>query len=422
MNSSTSLLPEIPLAEFQYELPDERIARYPVSPRDSSKLLVYQNGTIAHQSFEQLPELLPASALLVFNDTKVIPARVFFQKDTGAHIEVFLLHPEAPSRVINEAMQQMYRGVWSCMIGNKKRWKIGETLSLRLQAPTETYILEATLIDSSKNWVEFRWRGESVGDTLPFVEVIKVLGNIPLPPYLGRDADANDSTTYQTVYSKIEGAVAAPTAGLHFTDRVFEALAKKGIEKSFVTLHVGAGTFQPVKVQNAVEHTMHAEQVIYRQELIQNLLEKLGQVVVVGTTSMRSLESLYWFGVKLCLASHQATSSGDTSFFIEKLAPYQSYAYLPSAAESLSAVLKYMKHHQLTEMVGETEIMIFPGYDFKICTGLITNFHQPGSTLMLLVAAFVGTDWKKIYTEALSNNYRFLSYGDSSLLWKKQTN
>jgi S-adenosylmethionine:tRNA ribosyltransferase-isomerase len=239
------------------------------------------------------------------------------------------------------------------------------------------------------------------------------LGEIPLPPYLNRETEARDIETYQTVYSKIEGAVAAPTAGLHFTENVFNKLITKGIRHTFVTLHVGAGTFQPVKVQNAVEHTMHAEQVVYSRKLIEQLLDNIEHIIVVGTTSMRSLESLYWYGAKLWVNS---AMTDEQLFFIEKLTPYQNKETLPTPEESLKAVLAFMKENNLEELVGETEIMIFPGYTFKLCKGLITNYHQPNSTLMLLIAAFVGSDWRKIYEEALANNYRFLSYGDSSLL------
>ena len=406
------MLPEILLADYQYDLPDERIARYPVEPRDSSKLQIYQDGKITHEHFFNLPDYLPSDSFLVFNDTKVIPARVCLQKNTGAVIEIFLLHPEAPTRIINDAMQQTESCVWSCMIGNKKRWKSGEILTAELRitnryADADELRIRAEWVDIENNWVKFSW--ESDVEFLTFANVIRTLGEIPLPPYLNRKAESRDKETYQTVYSKIEGAVAAPTAGLHFTENVFENLAKKGVNHAFVTLHVGAGTFQPVKVLNAVEHTMHAEQVVFTQELLEKLQNHLGKIIAVGTTSVRALESLYWYGVRLL--------QGEKSFWIEKLSPYQTKEF-PSAADSLEAVLSFMKSQNLKELVGETEIMIFPGYEFKICKGLITNYHQPNSTLMLLIAAFVGPDWRKIYDEALANEYRFLSYGDSSLLFR----
>jgi S-adenosylmethionine:tRNA ribosyltransferase-isomerase len=403
---------EILLADYQYDLPDERIARHPLEPRDSSKLLIYQEGNILHKCFYDLPDYLPSDSFLVFNDTKVIPARVFFQKPTGAVIEIFLLHPEAPTRIINDAMQQTESCVWSCMIGNKKRWKKGEVLATELRVTNYELQIKVEWVDVENNWVKFTWEPRFTPHSSflspSFAEVIQALGEIPLPPYLNRKAEIKDRESYQTVYSKIEGAVAAPTAGLHFTENVFQKLSQKGIEHAFVTLHVGAGTFQPVKVLNAIEHPMHAEQVVFTRELLEKLQKHLGEIIAVGTTSVRALESLYWYGVRLL--------QGEKSFWIEQLSPYQT-EIVPNAAASLEAVLNYMKAHNLKELVGETEIMIFPGYEFKLCKGLITNYHQPNSTLMLLVAAFVGPDWRKIYEEALANDYRFLSYGDSSLLF-----
>lgn len=402
-------MPEIHLSDYTYNLPDERIARYPVSPRDASKLLIYKDGVISHRHFHQLAGQLPAESLLVFNDTKVIPARVYFQKPTGATIQVLLLSPEAPTRIINDAMLVTRQSTWSCMIGNKKRWKSNETLVSSLLINGEIITLEARYADYAQNLVQLIWHSDA-----PFLDIVKALGEIPLPPYLNRDTEARDTQSYQTVYARQEGAVAAPTAGLHFTDSVLENLAKKGIEKSFLTLHVGAGTFQPIKVENVQEHHMHSEQVVYTRELVEQLLKRVQYVVPVGTTSLRSLESLYWFGVKLL---RQETSE----FWIEKLYPYQfEEAELPAASESLAAVLDFLNKKNWGEITGQTEIFIFPGYRFRLCRGLITNYHQPGSTLILLVAAFVGGDWKKIYDEALASDYRFLSYGDSSLLWKNK--
>lgn len=401
-------MPEIHLSEYTYDLPDERIARYPVSPRDASKLLVYKDGGIVHRQFHRLAEQLPAESLLVFNDTKVIPARVYFQKPTGATIELLLLSPEAPTRIINDAMLVTRRSTWTCMIGNKKRWKPAETLINTLLVDGETITLEARYADYEQNMVQLTWYSDA-----PFLDIVQALGEIPLPPYLNRDTEAQDTQTYQTVYARQEGAVAAPTAGLHFTDAVLRNLAKKGVEKAFLTLHVGAGTFQPIKVENVREHHMHSEQVVYTRELVEKLLQRVQHIVPVGTTSMRSLESLYWFGVKLL---RQQTSD----FWIEKQYPYQfEEPELPTTAEALRAVLDFLDKKKWDEITGQTEIFIFPGYRFRMCRGLITNYHQPGSTLILLVAAFVGGDWKKIYDEALAQDYRFLSYGDSSLLWGK---
>ncbi len=404
----TSLL-DIQLADFDYNLPDERIARYPVEPRDSSKLLVYQSGQISHQAFSNLVDYLPENAFLVFNDTKVIPARIFFQKDTGSTIEIFLLQPQSPTRFVHVAMQVTDTCVWECMIGNKKRWKNNEILHLSFEINGLKYQIEAKLVDIEQNLVRFSWKNVSAVETA-FVDVVQALGQIPLPPYLKRKTESQDSETYQTVYSKAEGAVAAPTAGLHFTEWVFDQLRHKNIGHSFVTLHVGAGTFLPVKVQNVATHTMHSEQVVYSPKLINDLIENDGKVIAVGTTSMRSLESLYWFGVKLL-----AKKIKNTVFNIEKLYPY-SVENPPLVVESLQAILTFMTANDMTQLVGETEIMILPSYQFKVCKGLITNYHQPKSTLMLLVAAFVGNDWRRIYDEALANDYRFLSYGDSSLL------
>ncbi|TLU98269.1 S-adenosylmethionine:tRNA ribosyltransferase-isomerase [Dyadobacter luticola] len=395
----------INLEDYVYDLPDEWIAHYPLPERDTSKLLIYKSGTISHKHFYDLPAHLPSDALLVFNDTKVIPARAYFTKDTGALIEILLLHPELPTRIINDAMLVKHECVWECMIGNKKRWKQKDILSSEVQINGETVRLTASYADYDRNLVQLNWSGEH-----NFLEIVKALGEIPLPPYLNRDTEEQDKQTYQTVYAHHDGAVAAPTAGLHFTDRVFEKLDKKGIKRAFLTLHVGAGTFLPIKVNSVTEHKMHAEQIVFSRNLINQLLSS-DKIVSVGTTSMRSLESLYWFGVKLI---RQET----TDFWIEKLYPYSLLeTTLPTGRESLQAIAAFMDSQGLEHLTGETEIFIFPRYKFQLCKGLITNYHQPGSTLILLVAAFVGPDWKKIYTEAFDKNYRFLSYGDSSLLW-----
>jgi S-adenosylmethionine:tRNA ribosyltransferase-isomerase len=398
----------IRLSDYTYELPDARIARYPVSPRDTSRLLVYEDGSIRHKRFFELAGQLPAESLLVFNDTKVIPARVYFQKPTGATIELLLLHPEAPTRVINDAMLVTRQTTWSGMIGNKKRWKPDETLSQTLTIGGKTVTLSAAYADHAQNHVQLSWDSDAT-----FLDIVQALGEIPLPPYLHRDTEAQDQETYQTVYARQEGAVAAPTAGLHFTEEVFGQLSSKGIQRSFLTLHVGAGTFQPIKAETVTEHHMHSEQVVYTRALVEELLQKIEHIVPVGTTSMRSLESLYWYGVKLYRQEGH-------EFWIEKLYPYRfEEVELPTAEDALRAILAFMDRQGLSEITGETEIFIFPGYGFRLCRGLITNFHQPGSTLILLVAAFVGEDWKKIYQEALAGDYRFLSYGDSSLLWRK---
>lgn len=399
---------EINLEKYNYELPDERIARFPVEPRDSSKLLLYKGLQISEDVFYNVKNHLAENTFLVFNNTKVIPARLFFHKANGVLIEVFLLNPVDPSNIVSQVMETTETCTWACMIGNKKRFKekIVGTYNIEVgeyRIRPENVELTAELVDSEKNYVKFSWNNSD----LTFAEIVRYFGQIPLPPYLKRETEQKDYDTYQTVYSKNDGAVAAPTAGLHFTEQVFADLAQKGVKHDFVTLHVGAGTFQPIKVQNVVEHKMHCEQIVFDKSFIINLLENVSFVIPVGTTSMRSLESLFWFGVKLL--------SGKQDFFIEKLMPYNQTESF-TAEQSLKAVIDYMTENNLSQLVGETEIFIFPSYEFKICKGIITNFHQPDSTLILLVAALVGENWKKIYDYALENNFRFLSYGDSSLL------
>jgi S-adenosylmethionine:tRNA ribosyltransferase-isomerase len=389
----------INIQDYTYILPAEKIAATPLAVRDASKLLVYKQGNITHAAFNELADFLPENAFLFFNDTKVIPARLLFKKDTGADIEIFLLNPVAPSTIMAEVMTAKGKCTWHCTIGNLKRWKNGQPLIKEINGGE----LTALLINRSEGLIELRWSSNHT-----FAEVVTLAGITPLPPYIKREASAEDINRYQTVYSHYEGAVAAPTAGLHFTDNVFESLQQKGIGKDFVTLHVSAGTFQPVKAENALEHTMHHEQVVITRSTIENLMDTEKFVVAVGTTSMRTLESLYWFGVKL-LADPNA------EFSISQTDPYQN-KNLPSSFAALKAVAKHLDKHRLTNLIGVTSIFIYPGYSFQLCKGLITNFHLPASTLMLLVAAFVGDDWKKIYGEALDNHYRFLSYGDSSLL------
>ena len=390
------------LDKYTYHLPDERIARFPVEPRDVSKLLVYKQSEIDEDRFYNLVGHLPQESFLVFNNTKVIPARLFFQKASGALIEIFLLNPVGPSAVISQVMETRDTCTWACMIGNKKRLK-GRLVGKYSINAVDDLELVAELIDSEKNYVQFTWNNPE----LTFAEIVRYFGQIPLPPYLKRETEEKDYDTYQTVYSKNDGAVAAPTAGLHFTEKVLFDLVTNDIEYDFITLHVGAGTFQPIKVQNVVEHQMHSEQIVFEKEFISKLLAHSAFVIPVGTTSMRSLESLYWYGIKLL--------QGDNTFFIEKLYPYQCPEEINLEA-SLKAVLDYMESKNMNQLIGETEIFIFPGYQFRVCKGIITNFHQPDSTLILLVAALVGDNWQKIYDFALENDFRFLSYGDSSLL------
>ena len=416
----------IKLSNYTYNLPDERIAKFPLPKRDESKLLVYQQGKINHTVFKNITDYLPKNSLLVFNNTKVIPARIHFQKPTGAIIQIFLLHPVLPTPVINLAMDGTDWCVWECMIGNRKRWKKGDVLSQIITIEGQRFEVKAEIFDESRNYIKLLWKvSENKEDnlnsqppipnslipnpqSLTFVSLVQALGTIPLPPYLNRETEASDSETYQTVYSEKKGAVAAPTAGLHFTQEVLQNLEEQGFKQEFLTLHVGAGTFQPIKVENIVEHKMHNEQVVFTKKNIEILLANLGKIIPVGTTSMRTLESIYWFGVKFL-------KGDENPLLIEKLYPYQ-HEQLPSVEESLKAILTEMDKKNTEEITAETEIFIFPGYQFKICKGIITNYHQPESTLILLIAALIGEDWRKVYHEAMTNDYRFLSYGDSSLL------
>lgn len=395
---------KIKISDYEYPLDDKQIAKFPESPRDESKLLVYRSSDIEHSRFKNIVDYLPANTHLVLNNTKVIPARLYFKRKTGANIEIFLLNPVEPSTVLPIIMEQTETVTWHCVIGNKRRWKSGEVLEGQFRYNGENYKLDAELTDNENNLVKLTWEGG-----MQFSELVVAYGNIPLPPYLNRESEESDKQDYQTIYSEKDGAVAAPTAGLHFTDEVFAELKTKGIQKSFVTLHVGAGTFMPVKEENALNHPMHSEQMIVHEDFIEGLLKNPEFIVPVGTTSMRSLESLYWFGVKIIEGS-------PNPYFIEKLFPYQEHEKI-SLRESFEAILRLLKHENQQQLIGSTEIMIFPGYEFKVCKGLITNFHQPASTLLLLVAALIGEqNWKEVYKQAREQNYRFLSFGDSSLL------
>lgn len=389
------------LSDYNYELPEERIAYHPLPQRDDAKLLCYTSGKISHENFKDLPALLPENSLLFFNDTRVIPARLIFSKSSGASIEVFLLEPIEPYTLYQLAITSSSPCVWKCSIGNLKRWKHGSALNQLLSDETTLCV---HLKDREEGLVEFYWDNPEKN----FLEVIEQMGKVPLPPYIKREAAADDEQRYQTVYSKHQGAVAAPTAGLHFTEDILHDLNKKNIALQHLTLHVSAGTFQPIKVENFLEHQMHHEQLIIKRENIEALLDTSKKIIAVGTTAMRTLESLYWWAVKL-------KSNPKAPFNIEKLFPYQDNSIRLNKAEAAEVILAYMNQQKIDAISGETSIFIFPGYKFRVCDGLITNFHQPGSTLILLVAAFVGEDWKLIYNEALRNNYRFLSYGDSNL-------
>ena len=399
-------MPALELDEFKYDLPESRIAKFPLDKRDQSKLLYFNKGVISHYQFRDINRLLPEKSLLVFNETKVIPARLSFFKETGAIIEVMLLNPLQPSRDVNISMSATKSVIWECMVKNMKKWKTGQILIRDLRINDEIIKLEARLIDRENNHVEISWNNPD----LTFADILEYSGKVPLPPYLKREPVAIDKPRYQTVYSRNKGAVAAPTAGLHFTDEIIREIKETGHDTDYLTLHVGAGTFQPIKEKDVRSHDMHRETILVSISNLEKIKNNLGNILAVGTTSMRTLESIYWYGVKLL-------SGEDKSFFIEKLYPYDMpFNKLPSVNESLSAIKDHMTKMNIEQIQGETQIFILPGYKFRICRGLITNFHMPGSTLMLLVAAFVGDDWKRIYDEALRNDYRFLSYGDSSFL------
>jgi S-adenosylmethionine:tRNA ribosyltransferase-isomerase len=393
---------ELDLSEFRYELPEYRIATHPAEPRDQSKLLVYQKGKITSAIFTGLGNFLPEKSLLVFNDTKVIPARLFFTKSTGAVIEVFLLEPVYP-KLVSDALGIQKQCTWKILAGNRKKWNTGDILSLKCNNTTTLWVAWE---DRENDIVTFTWEPEE----FTFSDILSLAGNIPLPPYFKRPPEEIDKSGYQTVYATLPGAVAAPTAGLHFTDNVLSNLSAQGHQNLTLTLHVSGGTFQPLKTGNPELHPMQREQIVVEKEVIESLANNSQPVIPVGTTSLRTLESLYWYGVLL-------TKDPNANFFIPKLLPY-SYKdeELPDVKTAFSAILKSLESSGKTNLEGSTEIFIFPGYAFRVITGLITNFHQPETTLMLLIAALTGKDWKDIYTFALDNEYRFLSYGDSSLL------
>ncbi len=397
---------ELSIIDFTYELPAEKIAHHPAAERGASRLLSYNAGVIHDAKYTDLPDLLPADTLLVFNDTRVVAARLLFKKETGGIIEIFCLEPY-DTKEMNAAMAKPYECKWTCLVGGASKWKHGYTPSIQLSIDDQEITLQARIDgrDGENFIIHFSWNSAH-----HFSEILQHAGAIPLPPYIRREASEEDVARYQTVYAREEGSVAAPTAGLHFTPELMDAFTQKHIAHAFVTLHVGAGTFKPVKADKMADHDMHAESFRIPRPLIEQLLTGK-QVIPVGTTSMRTLESLYWFGVKLLTAS--------TSTFTTELDQWEVYD-LPhqdiSRPDALQAVLTYMNDRGLDHFGGRTRIIIAPGYRFRVAKGLITNFHQPQSTLLLLVAALLGNDWRKIYAHALENGYRFLSYGDGSLL------
>lgn len=402
------MIPDIRIEDYNYPLPDERIAKYPLKERDGSKLLIYKDGFPSEGTFKDISRHIPENSLMVFNDTKVVPARLHFQRESGAHIEIFCLEPIMPEEYVTMfAVTDRCR--WKCIVGNVKRWK-NDTLHLynpMNDSDINEMRLHADLIERSgeTSIVEFSW-----ANGVPFSRVLEICGSIPIPPYLNRDTESIDLERYQTLYARFRGSVAAPTAGLHFTESVLESIRAKNVTTETVCLHVGAGTFLPVKSSLVSEHTMHREPFVVTLELLEKLVAKSGKLVAVGTTSVRTLESLYYVGVK-CI---EEGKPGD----VNQWDPYEKdYRY--GVEEALEAIVKYLKDNGLTELKVGTRIIIVPGYEFKLVDVLVTNFHQPQSTLLLLISAFVGGQWQKIYDFALERDFRFLSYGDSSILFRE---
>lgn len=408
MSGITTLNPEL----FDYDLPVEKIAQYPLERRDQSKLLYYRDAQINTYKFVHIPALLPENSLLIYNQTRVIQARLFFYKESGAQVEVFLLEPEAPTREINQAFEYASPVEWSVLVGNSKKWKSG-SLSTKFKIGSEPVTLTVSRHKSDKKIVQFSWEPEH----FTFSEIIENYGKTPLPPYMKRDAQESDKDRYQTIFAHEEGSVAAPTAGLHFTPNVLDQLKEKGITSAEVTLHVGVGTFKPVSSDNLLEHEMHTEKIVVLRNTIEAILaQKDNPVVATGTTTMRTLESLYWHGVKLIVSPKT-----DNQIHIHQWDPFNSrFDKNIGKEEALTAILKRMDEKGQETITGETQLMIIPGYDFKVCDVLITNFHMPRSTLLMLVSAFVGEDWKRTYQYALENDFRFLSYGDSCLFFKQK--
>lgn len=402
----TDMIPEIHIEDYNYGLAPERIARYPLPERDMSKLLVYEDGNVSDHIFKEIPELLEPDSLMFFNETKVVPARLHFLRGTGAHIEIFCLSPEVPSDY-NVSFSSTESCRWKCVIGNSKRWKGDIITCLDPEGTLSDVNLKARLLsrDAQTGIVEFSWEGGFC-----FSEVLDRCGNIPIPPYLERDTEPVDLERYQTMYARIKGSVAAPTAGLHFTDEVLERISANGIAVRKVCLHVGAGTFLPVKSSNVAEHPMHLEPFAVSREVIEELISTDRKVIAVGTTSVRTLESLFYAGVSI-----METGSPQE---VRQWAPYDR-EYACSTKESLQAIADYLDAKGLKELVLGTRIIIVPGFKFRIVDRMVTNFHQPESTLILLVSAFVNGNWREIYDHALAGGYRFLSYGDSSLLYKQ---
>jgi S-adenosylmethionine:tRNA ribosyltransferase-isomerase len=404
-----SNMPNISIQAFDYDLPDSLIAFFPSQKRDESRLLVYQNDLTSHHYFQQFPELIPSDSLIVFNNTKVIPARIQLQKESGTAIEIFLLKPLMENVPTQLAMEQSREIRWECLIGNKKRWKTGETLKKSIEIEGQLIVLSIHWHERASNQVQINWDSEH-----SFVSILNEIGKIPLPPYMERDTELADQDRYQTVFSKELGAVAAPTASLHFTSEILDRLTAKGITQSYLTLHVGAGTFLPVKEEEVRNHPMHREQLIFNREFIVQLKQHQGSYIPVGTTAMRALESLYWSGVWII----EKKSIPENGLIIPKEFAYHDRDNV-SKEDALEALLTFMDENQLANWIAQTELLIMPSYQFRFCDALVTNFHQPKSTLMVLVSSLIGDAWKTVYKEAIDQKYRFLSYGDACLFFKK---
>lgn len=397
----------IHISEYNYPLPDERIAKFPLPVRDQSKLLIYKHGEISEDVFTSLPDYLPKDSLMIFNNTKVIQARLHFRKETGALIEVFCLEPIEPNDYALN-FQQTEHAAWLCMVGNLKKWKEG-TLKREMTVKGQPVTLTATKGEcrGTSHRIDFGWNNPDI----TFADILEVFGELPIPPYLNRETQESDKETYQTVYSKIKGSVAAPTAGLHFTPRVLERLKETGVELEELTLHVGAGTFRPVKSEEIEGHEMHTEYISVNRETIRKLIDHDARAIAVGTTSVRTLESLYHIGVTLA-GNPDAT---EEELHVRQWQPYESFEEIP-AVVALQKILGYLDRHGMETLHTSTQIIIAPGYRYRIVKAMVTNFHQPQSTLLLLVSAFIGDNWKAVYDYALNHSFRFLSYGDSSLL------
>jgi len=403
---------EISISSFRYELPQERIAIHPLPERDSSKLLVYRNNQVYDSSYSHIGSELPEGSLIVFNNTRVVEARLIFTKPTGGKIEIFCLEPGPEYADITTAMKQHGKVTWNCLIGGASKWKPGQVLSMHLGMDENQLVLNAVYKQKMPDsfLVELSWTPEQ----LSFAEILHYAGNIPLPPYLHREVDSTDKERYQTIYAINDGSVAAPTAGLHFTDQVLQSLIDKNIQPAYLTLHVGAGTFKPVKAATMEDHEMHAEYIDVEKTFIQQLQSSItGNVIAVGTTSLRTIESLYWIGVYL--TQHDRLPP---DFQLDQWYPYENPT-VTSAHDALESILNFLNREDKTRLITRTRLLVVPGYKFRIVNILVTNFHQPESTLLLLVAAFAGERWRSIYDHALSHDYRFLSYGDGCLLFRQ---